>query len=116
MRFIAELKDEEMLPQMYDIVDDIIKFMDATKIAEIRKTLPPEGISRDEQGKKNIKEMFRIICKEYPSETAVILRKLWVLDKGENEEDIPNFFVSLSRLLSEGWMIDFFISAVNLVK
>jgi len=115
MKFIAELKDEELLPLLYDIVDDVTNFVKTTNVLEVRKNLPPEGVTKDEQGRKNIKEMLRIICKEYPTETADILRKLWVLDDGEKEEDKPNFIISLSKLLKENWLIDFFISAANLM-
>lgn len=114
MRFIAELKDEELLPLAYDISDDVSKFMKTTNVLEIRKNLPPEGISATEQGRQNIKDMLKVICKDYPKETANILHKLWVLDNGETEDDIPNFVVSLSKLLNERWLIDFFISVMNL--
>lgn len=115
MKFIADLKDEELLPIIYNIVDDVSTFVKNTKVLEVRNNLPPEGVTKDEQGRKNIKEMLRIICKEYPTETADILRKLWVLDDGEKEEDKPNFIVTLSKLLQENWLIDFFISAANLM-
>lgn len=114
MRFIAELKDEQLLPVIYDITEDVSDFVKETNVLEIRKKLPAEGVTADEQGRKNIREMLRVICKDYPVETARILRKLWVLDEGEAEDDKPNFIVSLSKLLNERWLIDFFISAVNL--
>lgn len=114
MRFIAELKDEELLPVVYDLIDDISDFVKTTNVLEIRKNMPKEGISADEQGRQNVKDMLKVVCKDYPKETAKILHKLWVLDKGEKESDIPNFVMSLSRLLNERWLIDFFISAANL--
>jgi hypothetical protein len=115
MRFIAELKDEELLPVIYDISEDISDFVKKTNVLDIRKNLPKEGVTADEQGRQNIKDMLKVICKDYPTETAAILRRLWVLDKGETEDNKPNFIVSLSRLLNERWLIDFFISAVNLM-
>lgn len=114
MKFIAELKDEQLLPVIYDISEDISNFVKKTNVLDIRKKLPKEGVTADEQGRENIREMLKIICKDYPTETASILRKLWVIDDGEKEEDKPNFIVSLSKLLKEQWLIDFFISAVNL--
>lgn len=114
MKFIAELKDEELLPVIYDISEDISEFVKKTNVLEIRKNLPAEGVTADEQGRQNIRDMLKVICKDYPKETAEMLRKLWVLDEGEKEEEKPNFIVSLSRLLQEKWLIDFFISAVNL--
>jgi hypothetical protein len=115
MKFIAELKDEQLLPVVYDIIEDVSDFVKTTNVLEIRKTLPPEGVTADEQGRKNIREMLRVICKEYPTQTAGILRKLWVPEGEETDRDKPNFIVSLSRLLNERWLIDFFISAQQLM-
>lgn len=114
MRFIAELKDEELLPLIYDISEELSVFVKTTNILEIRKNLPKGAITADKQGRKNIKDMLKVVCKDYPTETAAILRRLWVLDEGETQDDIPNFVVSLSKLLNEKWLIDFFISAANL--
>lgn len=115
MKFIAELKDEQLLPIVYDISEDISNFVKTTNVLEIRKNLPKEGVTADEQGRQNIKDMLKLICKDYPKETAIILRKLWVLEGDETEDDKPNFIVSFTKLLNERWLIDFFTSAANVI-
>lgn len=115
MKFITDVPDEQLLPLAYNLVDDIKIFLDETKILEVRKTQPKDGVSVTEQGKKNIKEMARQICIDYPNETAKLLRRLWILDEGETEDDIPNAFISLGKILSNKWIIDFFISLMPLM-
>ena len=58
MRFIADLKDEELLPVIYDISEDISVFVKTTNVLDISKNLPKEGITADEQGRQNIKDML----------------------------------------------------------
>lgn len=124
MRFITELKDEEMLPILYDLVEYIKDYLDKTKILEIRKRLPQnhaqlEGVEKEEavtkQGIDNIMEILRVICKEYPKETAEINKMLWVCDSPEETQ--PNVLITLVRipkvLTEEQWLVDFFTSAIS---
>lgn len=124
MRFITELNDEELLPILYDAVDYIKTYLDKTKILEIKKELPKvsaEGLSDEEkkeavtkQGIENIMEMLRVICKEYPKETAELNKMLWVCD--DETEQKPNVIVTMVRLprvlAEERWLVDFFTSVI----
>lgn len=123
MRFITELKDEDMLPILYDLVEYVKNYLDKTKILDIRKKLPEnhtqlEGDEKTEavtkQGIDNIMEILRVMCKEYPKETAEINRMLWVCD---NPDEIkPNTIITMVRLpkvlTEERWLVDFFTSAI----
>lgn len=128
MRFITECKDEEILPVLYDTVDYFKSYLDKTKLVEMRekskeqakairedKTLDDEAKDKKirEKGIENFMEMLRIMCKDYPKETAEIHKMLWVCDK---DEETPNIFITLKRipkmLTEESWFIDFFTSVV----
>ena len=128
MKFIFDCEDEILLPFTYDFSEDVEKFLKLTKVLDIRKNRDA-SISIKEQGKKNLKDMFRKVSKEYPKETSELLAKLWVLeeievpvgvdDKGlpiyeKQMEKAPNAFTTFTKIITNKDVLDFFTSLMGL--
>lgn len=110
MRFIFDCEDEILLPFTYDFSEDVAKFLKETKVLEIRKN-KDEGLDVKEQGKKNLKAMFKRVSQEYPKETSELLAKLWVLEEGEKA---PNAIATLTKVFTNKDILDFFTSLMGL--
>lgn len=111
-KFIFDCEDEVLLPFLYDFSDEAGKFFAETGILKVRNNRD-EGLTMTEQGKKNLKEMFRMAAKEYPKETAALLSRLWVLDDGEK---VPNIASTFARVMTNKEVISFFTSLIPLVQ
>lgn len=112
MKFIFDCGDEILLPFTYDFSEDVEKFLKETKVLEIRKNRDAD-LDLKTQGKKNLKDMLKRLCKEYPKETGELLAKLWVLEEGEKA---PNAFTTLTKVFSNKDVMDFFTSLMALVR
>lgn len=112
MKFIFDCEDEILLPFTYDFSEDVEKFLKLTKVLDIRKNRDA-SIPREEQGKKNLKDMFRRVSKEYPKETSELLAKLWVLEGGEKA---PNALTTFTKIITNKDVLDFFTSLMGLAQ
>ena len=110
--FIFDCEDEILLPFTYDFSEEVEKFLKLTKVLNIRQNRDA-SLSLKEQGKKNLKDMFRRVSKEYPKETSELLAKLWVLEEGEKA---PNAFTTFTKIIANKDVLDFFTSLMGLAQ
>ncbi len=111
MKFAFDCENEVLLPFLYDFAQDAGDFLKKTGVLEIRKRQPPEGVTPAEQGKKNLEEMLKVLCKDYPKEVGALSDRMWILEEGEKA---PNVFATVARILSSREVIDFFMSLMQL--
>ena len=111
MKFIFECEDEILLPFTYDFSVEVEAFLKKTNILSVRKNRDTSLTPR-ENGKKNLKEMFRLVAKEFPKETSDLLAKLWVLEDGERA---PSVFTTFAKIMTNKEILDFFTSLMGLV-
>lgn len=111
MKFIFECEDEVLLPFSYDYAEEVGDFLEKTKVLKIREHRE-DGLTSKEQGRKNFKAMMKCLMKDYPKETSEILSKLWVLEEGEKR---PNAFTTLTKVITNKDVLDFFSSLMRLV-
>lgn len=112
MKFVFDCENEVLLPFLYDFAQDAGDFLKKTGVLEIRKRMPPDGTSAQEQAKENVKEMLKILCKEYPKEFGALADRLWVLEK---EEKAPNALATMARILTSQDVLGFFTSLMQLM-
>lgn len=112
MKFAFDCENEVLLPFLYDFAQDAGDFLKKTGVLEIRKRQPPEGVTAAEQGKENIKEMLKVLCKDHPKEFGALADRLWVLEKGEKA---PNALVTMAKIITSQDVMNFFISLMQLV-
>ncbi len=126
MKNLANCKPSEFLRQTNRIRHYVQKWMDITKIPEIRKRLPqiPDGATdaekkklTREQSMKNLSDMFDSAMEEHPEETMRVLA-LACFIPAEEAEDHPmdEYLDALSQLIESEGVIRFFISLVNLAQ
>lgn len=113
MRFIFDCENEILLPFLYDFAQDAGEFLKKTGVLEIRKRMPPEGVDAKEQAKENVKEMLKVLCKDYPKEFGTLADRMWVTEK--EDEKVPNALVTLARILTSQDVLGFFTSLMQLV-
>lgn len=112
MKFVFDCENEVLLPFLYDFAQDAGDFLKKTGVLEIRKRMPPDGTSAQVQAKENVKEMLKILCKEYPKEFGTLADRLWVLEK---DEKAPNALATIARILTSQDVIGFFTSLMQLM-
>ena len=112
MKFVFDCENEVLLPFLYDFAQDAGDFLKKTGVLEIRKRMPSDGTSVQEQAKENVKEMLKILCKEYPKEFGALADRLWVLEK---EEKAPNALATMARILTSQDVLGFFTSLMQLM-
>lgn len=110
MKFIFECEDEVLLPFTYDFSVEVEAFLKKTKVLDVRKNCD-KSLTTRENGKKNLKEMFRVVSKDYPKETSALLSKLWVLEDGEHA---PNAITTFTKIMTNKDILDFFTSLMGL--
>ena len=117
MKFLFELTNEEQLPILYDLTELAVDYMAKTQIIDRWKNLPTlnaDATKEDitEATKRNLLTMMKVVCKEYPKETAEICDKMWVLEK---DEQAPNVLMTLFKVVGDKDAISFFQSAMSLM-
>lgn len=93
--------DEILLPRAYDLIDDSKAFIEL-----MRKTEVKDGEVDSEAALKIVLENM---LKKHPAETSALLKRFWILDKGEKA---PNALKTIITLLTSEGANDFFTSAV----
>lgn len=124
MKNLANCKPSEFLKQTNRIRKVVAKWLDLTKIMEIRKHIP--DITEDmtdeqkrkafgEQARKNLSDIFDAALEEHPQETLELLGYLCFVEPDDvdnhpmseylqafgeimNDEAVVSFFFSLARL------------------
>lgn len=112
MTFLFDLPNEQLLPQTFDLAEEIENLVKVSGIMEERKA-PEDGETREKAATKNAKKMLRKLCKEYPKETGAICDRLWVLEDGEKA---PNALVTASIVLVRKDVLSFFTSLLRLTQ
>lgn len=112
---LANCNPIEFLEQGGKIKHKVEKYFKDTGILELRKRMPPEGVTVEEQAKKNRSDMLDIALEKYPRETAEILGLACFIEP----EDIESykgidFLVPAVELLNSEVVVNFFISLVKL--
>lgn len=110
MKFIFECEDEILLPFTYDFSVEVEAFLKKTNVLSVRKN-HDASLTRRENGVKNLKEMFRVVAKDFPKETSELLARLWVLDEGETA---PNAITTFTKIMTNKDILDFFTSLMGL--
>lgn len=112
MKFIFECDDAVLLPFTYDFSVELESFFEKTKIMDVRKN-KDESLSVKENGIKNLKEVFRIVAKDFPTETSNLLSKLWLLEDGEKA---PNAICTFTKMMSNKDFLDFFTALMSMAR
>lgn len=124
MKNLANCKPSEFLVQTNKIRKHAEKWLDLTKIMEIRKDVPPfvEGQSREErnaaleaQSKKNASRILDAILEEHPQETLELLGMLCFIEPEDVDNYPINFYIqNFSEIISDEAILGFFTSLVKL--
>lgn len=103
MTFLFNCEDEILLPRAYDLIDELKGFIELMKKTEISESDISENKS------ENAKFIIKNLMKEHPKETSEMLKKFWVLDKGEKS---PNALKTMSEFFTNETAMNFFTSAL----
>ena len=93
--------DEILLPRAYDLIDDSKAFIELMRKTEVK--------DKEVDSKEALKIVLENMLKKHPAETSAILKRFWILDKGEKA---PNALKTIITLLTSEGANDFFTSLV----
>ena len=93
--------DEILLPRAYDLIDDSKAFIELMRKTEVK--------DEEVDDKAALKIVLENMLKKHPAETSALLKRFWILDKGEKA---PNAFKTIITLLTSEGANDFFTSVV----
>ena len=114
MKTIANCNPIEFLQQTNKIRHAVSKYFKDTKIFEIRKRKPTEGVTAAEQAKKNLDDMLDTALEKYPRETAEILGLMCFIEPTEIEKyTAAELLTPALELLNSKAVVNFFISLAN---
>lgn len=126
MKNLATCKPKEFVVQTLRIKRAAERWLTATDIMGIRKNLPdiPDDADDDkkkelvhEQGLKNLSAIFDAIFEKNPSETLDLLAlTCFVEPKDVDDYTMEEYMVSLTEMLNNKAVINFFGSLVRLVN
>ena len=128
MKTLANCTPKEFLVQTNKIRKSVAKWLELTKVLEIRKNLPEVNADASDEEKKaalasqvrhNLSAMLDAILDEYPEETAELLGLLCFIEPADlenhsmieilanvtdiiNSEEVLSFFMSLAQLGNKG--------------
>lgn len=135
LKTLVTCKPSEFLKQTNRIRKSAEKWMEVTRIAEIRKELPqlevaPAGASKEEieaidarnkealknQSRKNIQKMLDSVMDEHPDETLEILA-LCCFVEPEHIDDYPvaMYLRAFNEIIGDEAVLNFFTSVAQLV-
>lgn len=115
MKTIVNCNPIEFIGQTNKIRHAVSKYFKDTKILEIRKRKPTEGVTIEEQAKKNLNDMLDVAMGEYPRETAEILGLLCFIEPTEIEKyTAAELLTPALELLNSKTVLGFFSSLAKL--
>ena len=126
MKNIANCAPVEFLVQTNKIRKHVQKWLDLTKILEIRKHQPEIPDDADDakklelkraQAKENLNEMLDAMLETHPQETAELLGLMCFVEPEKlNEHKMTEFFGAFNEIINCKEVIDFFISLTKLAN
>lgn len=124
LKNLATCKPREFLQQTNRIRKLAEKWLSATKILDIRKTLPefPENATKEErdrltqeQVKKNLSRMLDAILEDNSEETLELLALLCFVEPEDiDNHEMTEYIEAVSALISNRAVLSFFTSLVRL--
>lgn len=115
MKTLANCNPIEFLQQTAKIKRKVEKYLKDTGILELRKRMPPDGVTVEEQSRKNISDMLDLALEQYPRETAELLGLMCFVEPKdiENYKGI-DFLTPAIEMLNSEVVISFFTSLTKL--
>ena len=124
MKNLATCKPSEFIRQTSRVKKSVEKWLKATDIMEIRKTLPAfdENMTKEErnaalqkQGRENFSKILDVIMDEHPDETLELLALLCFVEPEDiDNHEVSEYLESVSELLSSKAVVSFFSSLMQL--
>lgn len=124
MKNLATCKPSEFIRQTSRVKKSVEKWLKATDIMEIRKTLPAfdENMTKEErnaalkkQGKENFSKILDVIMDEHPDETLELLALLCFVEPEDiDNHEVSEYLESVSELMSSKAVVSFFSSLMQL--
>lgn len=124
MKTLANCTPKEFLIQTNKIRKSAAKWLDLTRILEIRKEKPDIGekasdgekkAALEKQVRRNLSCMLDKILEEYPEETAELLGMMCFIEPEDIEKHtMGEILENISELISSKEVMSFFISLVQL--
>lgn len=126
MKTLANCNPREFLVQTNKIRKSVVKWLDDTKILEIRANKPQfrEGATGEEkktatieQIKTNLSEMLDAMLDEHPEETAELLGLLCFIEPSDlDNHTMPELLNAFTEIINCPEIIGFFTSLMQLVQ
>lgn len=126
LKTLATCKPREFLQQTNRIRKITEKWLSATGILNIRKTLPefPENATQEEkdrltqeQVKKNLSKMLDAILEDNSEETLELLALLCFVEPEDvDNHEMAEYIEAVSGLISNKAVLSFFTSLIRLVQ
>lgn len=126
MKTLANCNPREFLVQTNKVRKSVVKWLDDTKILEIRANKPQftEGASEEEkktatikQIKTNLSEMLDAMLDEHPEETAELLGLLCFIEPCDlDNHTMPELLNAFTEIINCPEIIGFFTSLMQLVQ
>lgn len=126
MKTLANCNPREFLVQTNKIRKSVVKWLDETKILEIRANKPhfTEGATEEEkktatieQIKTNLSEMLDAMLDEHPEETAELLGLLCFIEPSDlDNHTMPELLNAFTEIINCPEIIGFFTSLMQLAQ
>lgn len=126
MKTLANCNPREFLVQTNKIRKSVVKWLDETKILEIRANKPQftEGATEKEkktatieQIKTNLSEMLDAMLDEHPEETAELLGLLCFIEPSDlDNHTMPELLNAFTEIINCPEIIGFFTSLMQLAQ
>ncbi len=126
MKTLANCNPREFLVQTNKIRKSVVKWLDDTKILEIRANKPQFTESATEEEKKtatieqiktNLSEMLDAMLDEHPEETAELLGLLCFIEPSDlDNHTMPELLNAFTEIINCPEIIGFFTSLMQLVQ
>ena len=126
MKTLANCNPREFLVQTNKIRKSVIKWLDDTKILEIRANKPQFTEDATEEEKKtatieqiktNLSEMLDAMLDEHPEETAELLGLLCFIEPSDlDNHTMPELLNAFTEIINCPEIIGFFTSLMQLVQ
>lgn len=123
MKNLANCKPSEFLKQTNRIRKAVEKWLTATDVMNIRRTMPdvkglsPEEVSkkRAEQANTNLSRMLDSVLDEHPDETLELLALLCFVEPEDvDEHPVEDYLQAISEMISNQAVMSFFTSLTQL--
>ena len=126
MKTLANCSPREFLVQTNKIRKSVVKWLDETKILEIRANKPQftEGATEEEkktatieQIKTNLSKMLDAMLDEHPEETAELLGLLCFIEPNDlDNHTMPELLNAFTEIINCPEIIGFFTSLMQLAQ